>query len=111
MKGVELGVDLGSKSQGSEIPAPSGEYFPEIHFEESSPCPIPEEGLLTVSFRLIKHSEDSRNEDNKKYGYTIQILKLVSAVSEELEAPSKRYNESEDALDKLAAEKSKESEY
>lgn len=111
MKKIELDVDL-SKSPGEPTSLSTGEYFPEIHFEESHPCPIPESGLLTVSFRLIKHSEDSRNEDNKKYGYTIQILKLISAVGESDTSPTRKYSEGGEALDALVKEKeSDEGEY
>lgn len=110
MKKIELNVSLERNYDG--MPVPSGpEEYPSFSFTEDEPCDLPEEGTLTVKYRLARHEEDKTNEERPKYRYTVQIEKLISAVPEEEESkPS--YKESEDALDALAAEKAKEkSEY
>ena len=106
MKKIELDVDLERNYNGLSGPSRASEY-PEVSFTEDEPCNIPEEGVLTVKYRLVRHGTDTSDENRPQYSYTICLKELVSAVSEELEAPSKKYDEAGEALDKLAAEKLK----
>lgn len=110
MKTIELDVDL-ERNYGISEPSAVGNY-PEVSFTEDKPCDIPEEGVLTVKYRLVRHGTDTTDENRPRYSYTICLKELVSAVAEEVESPTKKYDEAGEALDALAAEKMKEkSEY
>lgn len=112
MKTIKLDVDLaGTRSYGDGMPMTVGmseeKNFPEFSFTEPERCSLPEEGELTIRYRLIRHAEDTKDESNPKFSYTVQVQKLISA---EGETPTKRYDEGGDALDALKAEKESASE-
>jgi len=110
MKEVELNIELGDKSSGVAMTqGPSG-YLPEFTFSEDKPCDIPDEGTLTIEYRLIRHSTDTKDEDRPLYTYTVEVKKLLTAVAEYDDAPSKRDRSADDALDALAKEKIEERE-
>lgn len=111
MKTTKLGVDLaGARSYGDGMTMPSEEKsYPEFSFTEDEPCDIPEEGELTVKYRLIRHATDTTNEGRPKYSYTICVKKLISAEGESDKSPARKYSEGGDALDALVKEKESES--
>lgn len=111
MKKIDLDVDL-ERNYENSVPSGISEY-PEVSFTEDEPCDIPEEGVLTVKYRLVRHGKDTTDESKPRYSYTICLKELVSAVSKEVETPTKKHDEAGEALDAIAAEKmkSKEGEY
>src|SRR6185369_14445460 len=65
---------------------------------------IPEEGEMVIRYRRKRTSEDNLRDECT---YSFCVLAIESAKGDD-ESPAKSYNEAGDALDKLAAEKSKE---
>ena len=65
----------------------------------------PEEGIMTIRYRRTRKVENNRTDE---CSYTFCVKEIVSVEGEEDNSPAKSYNEAGDALDKLAAEKSKE---
>lgn len=90
------------------MPSEDVKSYPEFAFTENEPCDIPDEGELTIKYRLVRHSEDTTNEAHPKYSYTICVKKLISAVGESDKSPTRKYAEGGDALDALVAAKSEE---
>ena len=108
MKMIKLDRDLeGTQGYGDNpVMNSSGDKgFPTFSFTEDEPCDIPDEGELTIKFRLVKHAEDTTNEDRPKYSYTICVKELISAVPESDKSPTRKYDEAGDALDALAEAK------
>lgn len=115
MKTIVLDKDLaGTKSYGDGMPMTASfseaKNYPEFSFTESEPCNLPDEGELTIKYRLVRHATDTTNEDRPKYSYTVCVKKLISAEGEKDKRPARSLNESDDALDVLAASKLSESE-
>jgi hypothetical protein len=113
MKTIKLDRDLeGSQNNGYgglTSVTPGVKDFPTFSFTESTPCDIPDEGELTIKFRLVKHAEDTTNEDRPKYSYTVCVKKLISAVAHSDKSPTRKYDEAGDALDALAKAKNNNS--
>lgn len=65
----------------------------------------PEEGTMVIRYRRKRTTEDNVRDE---CSYQFCVLEIVSVEGEEDHSPAKSYNEAGDALDKLAAEKSKE---
>lgn len=108
MKKIDLDVNL-ERDGGMGMSVPSGpSHYPEFSFEEDEPCDIPEEGELTIKYRLVRHATDTTNEDRPKYSYTICVKKLISAVGESDKSPTRKYSEGGEALDALVAAKNEE---
>jgi hypothetical protein len=108
---MKLNIDLEEKglTASPTISESKKKYYPTIHFSEDSPPEFPEEGEMTVKYKKV--SSTTRETDGKKvYECTLEIQELISAEGSdegEDESPTKSYDEAGDALDKLAAEKSK----
>lgn len=107
MKKIELNIDLDRESGLNSVPTGVG-YYPEFSFTEDKPCDIPEEGELTVKYRLVRHAVDTTNEDKPRYSYTVCVKELISAVGEKEPSVNEYKDEAGDALDALVAEKAKE---
>src|SRR5688572_27564351 len=101
-KKIELNVELDKSYGGTSIPSQMNPY-PEFSFSEDEPCDIPEAGELTIQFKLVRSGWDRTDPEHPRYSYTVCVKKLLHAVSQELEAPVKKYDETEKALDALAA--------
>lgn len=87
----------------------SKKYYPSFHYSGDKPLKLPREGEMVVRFKKIssEHRVDSDNKD--RYACTVEIREIVSAYGDEDEAPAgNRMRDSEDALDKIRAEKIKE---
>lgn len=116
MKTIELDKDLaGTKSYGDGMPMTAGfseeKNYPEFSFTESEPCDLPDEGELTIKFRLTRHATDVTNEDRPKYSYTVCVKKLISAKGASDKFPTRNYSKAGgEALDALVAEKESASE-
>lgn len=62
----------------------------------------PEEGVMTIRYCIARSSE---NNKTGQCTYTIEVRELIDAKEEKSEAPSRKYDEAGEALDKLAKEK------
>lgn len=114
MKTIKLDKDLaGTKSYAGETAFPTTsvrESYPEFSFSEDEPCDLPEEGELTIKYRLVRHATDTTDEEHPRYSYTVCVKKLISAVGES-DSPTRKYIEGGDALDALVKEKESEGGY
>lgn len=112
---MKLNLDLEEKGPESPL-AVSGDkdrrYFPEFTFREKGEPEFPDEGTMVIRYKKVRTSMDKNS--SKPYSCTLEVREIVSASGEkkdEDDAPSKKYDEAGPALDKLAAEKSKTSDY
>lgn len=81
--------------------------YPTTHleFKAGEGVEIPKDGTITFKFHLA-----NKSEGDKRCSYTIDLKELVSVTGEKDIRPSKRDTSAEDALDKLAKEKSDDNE-
>lgn len=113
MKTIVLDKDLaGTTNYGAGLPMNTSQKasYPEFSFSEDEPCDLPEEGELTIKYRLVRHATDTTDEAHPRYSYTVCVKKLISAEGEKDKRPAKSYDEAGDALDLLAASKLSEKE-
>lgn len=111
---MKIDLDLNTKNTGSNGPMPSpinddSYLYPDFTVtfkegEDQNLDSIPEEGTMVIRYRRKRTSEDNVREE---CSYTFCVEKIVSVEGEEDDRPARSYNEAGDALDKLAAEKSK----
>jgi len=107
---MKINVDLGQKGPDSPMLAsskPSDEpYYPSFHYDGDEPLNLPKEGTMVVKY--IVRSETESNRDGKDhYSCTIDVKSIVSAEGSDKASPGKSYTkDTEDALDKLAEERS-----
>jgi hypothetical protein len=90
-----------------------GDNYPRFHYEGPDSLEedlgIPEKGTMTIEYEIVR--ETNSKEDGKEwYSCDVEVQKIVSAKASAPESPTKSGSEAGDALDKLAAEKSNESE-
>lgn len=89
-------------------------YYPEFTFYEDGPPKFPDEGTMVIRYKKIRSSVDEKARKGRRYSCTLEVREIVSAEGEkesaESDAPSKRDTRTGDALDKLAAERSKKDE-
>jgi len=110
---MKLGIKLGDKGPGDyPVSAPSQNrdvYYPEFTVtqneddEEADLGDAPEEGTMTIRYCISRSSE---NNKTGQCNYTVEVREIISASADKVNAPSKKYDEAGEALDKLAAEKS-----
>lgn len=119
---TKIKLDLETKNTSNMGPSPvsSEDYaypeftvvLPEEDDEDTETEPdndlddAPEEGIMTIQYRRKRTTEDNTRDE---CSYTFCITKIVSVECPCDEAPAKSYDDASSALDKLAAEKSKES--
>lgn len=114
---MKLGIKLGDKGDNGGLSIPSQTrdiYYPEFTVVQTEPededeaneipdlDDAPEEGVMTIRYCITRTSENNKTGECT---YTIGVKEIVSASEEKSNAPSKKYDEAGDALDKLAAEK------
>lgn len=111
-KTMKLNIDLEEKGPESPM-AMSGDgdrkWFPEFTFREKDKPEFPDEGIMEIRFKKVRSAMDLNSA--KPYSCTIEVREIISAEGEKDDRPSKKYDEAGPALDKLAAEKSKSSDY
>src|SRR5690349_12633749 len=97
----KMPIKLGRKmSEPSSVMAPeSEEYFPSVHLEWDKDYELPDEGEMTVRFRIARESREVQSE---RQMVDLELMEIVSV------SPGKaKVKEDEDtgeALDKLRAE-------
>lgn len=87
--------------------------YPQFTYYHEGEFDGPEEGVMTIRYCKVKSDHDTRRPADKQYSCTIGVEEIVSVKAVKSEAPATRDKSAEEALDALAAEKSKsnESEY
>lgn len=83
-------------------------HYPSFTIETEKEIDFPHEGEAVIKFKKVASSSSERN-GKSRYECTFDVLELVSVKGESDDSPSKRYDESGPALDKLVAAKSKKS--
>lgn len=105
---MKLDIDLAEKPEvcgPCELTQPSPQkYYPSFHYTGDKPLDIPHEGEMVIRYRKVNSSMSEDERRGTRYSCTVEIQKLISVEGEEVEAPSKKHSEAEDALDKLASE-------
>ena len=108
---MKLNLKLGESGEGMIAPS-SGEkeqeeYFPEFTFREKSEPEFPEEGVMKIRYRKVRTSLDKKSK--KPYSCTLEVREIISADGKkdeaDEEAPTKKFDEAGDALDKIAKSK------
>lgn len=109
----QLNFDLAEKSEGpcccGPVTSETRKYYPSFHHSGEKKLDIPDEGVMTIRYKKVSSSMSESERDGKRYSCCIEAHEIVSVDGEEVEAPSKRSRDAEDALDKLMDEKKKES--
>lgn len=111
---MKLNIKLNESSDSpATISGEKREYFPEFTFREDDEPEFPDEGTMVIKYRKVRSSVDKKTD--KPYSCTLEVREIVSANGKKEEsdeaAPTKKYDEAGDALDKLANEKSKSKGY
>jgi hypothetical protein len=106
----EIDLSLKPESNSPMGMAESRPLYPSFHYSGEKDLDLPMEGTMTVQFCITRKT--STETDTGKHHYSCDIdLKKITNVKSEVSAPTKRDTSAEDALDKLAEEKSKEKGY
>jgi len=105
-----MSIDL---NQADSIPevvkATSKEkYYPSFHYSGEEELDLPDEGEMTVRFRVVERTESERN-GKKTCSYTIEVQSIEDVEEENDDSPTKSYDEAGSALDKIAEALSKKS--
>lgn len=83
--------------------------YPSFHVESDEKIDFPHEGEMTIKFKKTS-SEMREGKNGDRYSCTIEVQKIVSMYGSEKDAPYKRDKSAEEALDALAAKRTKEKE-
>ena len=98
-------IDLGRKSEYGEpccMPSKDSDkvYYPEFNYSGDKELDLPDEGTMTIKFRVSRESEDKKEG---RYHCTVEVISIENVEGgEEVEAPTKSGSESSDALDAIA---------
>ena len=86
--------------------------YPSFHYDGKKLLKLPgKEGTMTIKYRKVSRSESENSDGDTRYSCTIEVREIISAESDEMDAPaSGRNHETEEALDALAKVKRKEHE-
>ncbi len=114
----QLKFDLGMKwdspccapSCCSDTKEPEAHY-PSFNYEGKEKLDVPDEGVMTVRYKKTHSSMSENDKSGKRYSCCIEVREVIGVDGEEVEAPSKRNTEAEDALDALMSEKKSKKEY
>lgn len=110
---MKLNIDTEIKSGGGDpmpVSGPGGPYYPEFTFNYDEEDAVPDQGTMTIRYKVSRKSEDAKRPKDRRYSCTIEVVEIVSAQGEKDRSPSKKYNDAGDALDALAKEKYEEKE-
>lgn len=105
-------IDLGMSYEESMPVSPKEDrkkHYPTFTYEGDEEMELPEEGKMTIHFCKVASTESERN-GKKHYSCTVEVKHIldVDAGDYEDDAPTKKYNGAEDALDRLMEKKMKE---
>lgn len=114
MKSVDknLAMEMG-KNQLSPMVEGSGQdaqpMYPSFHYEGPEEIKIPAHGNMTVHYCVTRVRQTTTNS-GEWYECDIQIKRIISAEEEKDDSPTKKNDDTENALDKLARERMDEDE-
>ncbi len=109
---IKLDLDTKNTATNGPVSVSSDEYaYPDFTVvfkegEDGNLDEIPETGTMTIRYLRKRTSEDNIRDE---CSYTFCVEEIISAEGEEDDRPARSYDSASEALDKLAAEKSKES--
>ena len=97
-------------SYGDSMPhMPREEHYPEFQYSGDTPLELPDAGVMKIRFRKVRSSERLEGDGDKEYSCCVEVLAIesVKATKEDAESdlPSKKVGNTEEALDKLMAER------
>ena len=92
------------------VGADEKEHFFSFHYEGSESLDLPHEGEMTVRFKKTGSSHSESNGKDR-YSCTIEVRDILKVKGEDVEAPTRRGNETEEALDSLAKKMKKRDKY
>lgn len=106
-----MNIDLGEKMEGGGepmMPAKDHTMYPTLHLMTKEKIDFPKEGRAVIVFKKVSSSEKEGDGKPSRYECTLEVHKLISVDEKKNDeaTTAKNFKESEDALDRLAAEKS-----
>jgi len=108
MKSISLAMSYSDTMP--PMPADEKEHYPSFHYTGPESLDLPHEGEMTIRFKKTSSSH-SENNGEEQYSCTIEVRDIVKVKGEDVEAPTRRGNETEEALDSLAKKMKKRDEY
>jgi hypothetical protein len=108
---TKTNIDLGYTYDKEPMPTvasavPDKKHYPTFHYEGDEGIDIPNDGILTVKYHTVTETVTTREDGTKHYSCTVEIQKILGYEKEKDERPARSYKDAEEALDKLAEEKS-----
>jgi len=110
----QLNLDLDQSGQKNlpamSIPSqtPDKPYYPTFHHEgeiDWEDAGITDEGTMTIRYCITRSTEIKAEDKPDVYTYEVEVREIVSVEPEKDEKPAKSYSkDTEDSLDKLAAD-------
>lgn len=103
----QLNINLAE--EGPSVPSDFKDhtYYPSLHISGKKELDLPKEGVMTIRYKKTHSAVTESEKFGPQYSCTIEVHEIVSAESDEVEAPSKRDRSAEESLDKLMDEKKK----
>ena len=106
---IELDQDYGPYEISPSNSKSKDPRYPSFHYEGDEELDLPEEGEMTVTFRVKTKSERRDSEGNCTYSYDIEVCTIEDVNGEDVEdtdddeqAGGKSYDVASEALDKIA---------
>lgn len=104
MKSIDLGMSY--DNPGPVSTDSSKQHYPSFHYEGDESLDLPHEGTMTIRFKKPSSSVSER-DGKKHYSCTVEVLSIEDVDAEEDESPTRKHNDSEEALDSLMSERMK----
>lgn len=105
MKEIDLGKTFGSPAQMISCPHDESVHYPCLHIEGTESLDLPKNGTATIKFKVVSETEESRGgKEHYRCEIEVHSLSNVKAVSNG-DNPKSYARDTEDALDKLRAER------
>ncbi len=109
----KVNIDLGQEMPklGGEVPlmVSKGEKeadeavetcYPHFHYEGEEELDIPDEGTMTVKYKIVFKS-NTETEEEEHYTCKVEVQEIVAIEGEKDEAPAHGMKDAEEALDEL----------
>jgi hypothetical protein len=73
-------IDLGQKYDGPVSPMDDSEdsktSYPSLYFTCDEECDIPDEGTAVITFRKVEDAENTRDPEDPKYRYELEVQSI-----------------------------------
>lgn len=105
MKPIDLGISYDEHMTPSAVKqeAPS-KHYPAFHYDGEQELDLPAEGEMVIKFRKTSSSVSEREDGKRHYSCTVEVREIVDVKEDEDSKPVAKYNNAEEALDKLMSE-------